>query len=41
MNLRTPMTVMQGNLEGMLDGLYQADEALFAVDARGNRINGA
>jgi two-component system sensor histidine kinase BaeS len=25
--LRTPITVIQGNLEGMLDGLYPADEA--------------
>jgi signal transduction histidine kinase len=25
--LRTPLTVLQGNLEGMLDGLYQPDEA--------------
>ena len=25
--LRTPITVIQGNLEGMLDGVYSADEA--------------
>jgi signal transduction histidine kinase len=25
--MRTPLTVLQGNLEGMLDGLYPADEA--------------
>ena len=25
--LHTPLTVIQGNLEGMLDGVYPADEA--------------
>jgi len=36
--LRTPLTVMQGSLEGILDGLYPADEAHLAPILEETRI---
>ena len=40
--LRTPVSVIQGNLEGMLDGVYEADEAHLAPvgPSRGRKARG-
>ena len=39
--LRTPLSVIQGRLEGLLDGVYPRDDAQLAAGARGNARAGA